>query len=156
MTTSLRALKSSDVEALVLLEARAQPLPWTRAQLEEELAHDDARVRGAFGGEDLLGYAAWRKNVDELWLLNLAVAPEARRQGIGRALLDDGASLARSLGVQELWLEVRASNEGARRLYEAAGYREVTRRREYYRPATDGAPREDAVVMRRELSSIRP
>lgn len=151
MTTSLRALQSSDVGALVLLEARAQPLPWTRAQLEEELTHDDARVRGAFEGEHLVGYAVWRRNVDELWLLSLAVAPEARRRGIGRALLDDGASLARDLSVPELWLEVRASNEGARKLYEAAGYSEVTRRRDYYRPATDGAPREDAVVMRLAL-----
>ncbi len=149
MTFTTRTLTDEHLGALLVVEQAAQPLPWTQAQLAEELTHDDAVVRGTFADDTLVGYAAWRKNVHELWLLNLAVLPAARRRGIARALLDEGRPLAAERACTELWLEVRASNEGARRLYDAAGFVVVGERRGYYRAIKEGSSREDAVLMRR-------
>lgn len=156
MSRQHKTLGRDELAALVVVEEAAQPLPWSRRQLEEELTHDDAVVRGAFADDaerlTLVGYASWRKNVHELWLLNLAVLPAWRRRGVGRALLDEGEALAHERGASELWLEVRASNAGARLLYEAAGFVEAGQRLAYYRPLVDGGVREDAVLMRRTIA----
>lgn len=151
MTLALVTLGPGDLPSLVALERAAQALPWSEAQLHEELTHADAIVRGARRGDALVGYAAWRRTVDELWLLGLAVLPAHRRHGVGRALVDEGPRLARARDARELWLEVRKGNAGARALYEAAGFVVVGERRGYYRPLIEGAPREDAVLMRRPL-----
>ena len=76
---------------------------------------------------------------DEWEILNLAVAPGARRQGIGRRLLSD--ILAGRPG--EFFLEVRESNQGARRFYARLGFQEMTKRLQYY-----SNPDESAIVMK--------
>lgn len=151
MSAPLRVLGREDLAALLEVERASQPLPWSEAQLLEELLHEDAIVSGAFVDGTLSGYAAWRATVDELWLLNLAVLPSHRRRGLGRLLVEEGEALARARGLSSLWLEVREGNEGARVLYESAGFVVVGRRPAYYRPLTEGAPREDALLMRRSL-----
>lgn len=84
----------------------------------------------------IVGLAAWQELPGgEAELLNLAVRPQARRRGLGRALLA-------LLGGRKVWLEVRASNESAIRFYESQGFRICGRRRNYYRE-----PEEDAVLM---------
>jgi ribosomal-protein-alanine N-acetyltransferase len=85
------------------------------------------------------------KGVDEVHLLNITVAPELQGQGWGRLMLDALATWSRGQGAQWLWLEVRASNERAQRLYAHYGYRRVGQRKAYY-PAAHGR-REDAIVM---------
>ena len=87
--------------------------------------------------------------VDEVHLLNLTVTPAFQRQGWSHVLLDALALWARSQGAQWLWLEVRASNQRARHVYEANGFRRVGERKRYY-PSTT-TEREDAVVMSRAL-----
>jgi ribosomal-protein-alanine N-acetyltransferase len=87
------------------------------------------------------GYLYARAAADEAEILNLAVAAGDRRGGVGRALVS--AALGQMAGpVRQVFLEVRASNETARRFYESLGFREVGHRRRYYR-----RPREDAIVM---------
>jgi [ribosomal protein S18]-alanine N-acetyltransferase len=85
------------------------------------------------------------KGVDEVHLLNITVAPMHQARGWGRVMLDALALWARGQGAQWLWLEVRASNVRAQRIYEHHGYRRVGERKGYY-PAAQGQ-REDAVVM---------
>jgi ribosomal-protein-alanine N-acetyltransferase len=79
---------------------------------------------------------------------NLAVAGEARRQGLGARLLDHAIAAVRRSDVDVLYLEVRDSNAAARALYASRGFVEVGRRREYYR-----RPKEDALVLRLDLTS---
>ncbi len=88
------------------------------------------------------------KGVDEVHLLNITVAPEHQGQGLGRLMLDALALWSRGQQAQWLWLEVRASNARAQRIYEQHGYRRVGERKSYY-PA--GGRREDAVVMSLKL-----
>jgi len=94
----------------------------------------------------LAGYVIAWYVLDEGELANLAVAPSARGQGIGRALLDAVLADAANRGVARLFLEVRESNAAARRLYATRNFEEVGRRKRYYR-----SPTEDALILRRTL-----
>ena len=94
-------------------------------------------MAGYFIGRDAAGMGE---------VLNLAVAPEWRRQGVARALLDAGIAALAARGADEIFLEVRESNVQAQALYTSAGFRVVGQRAAYYR-----SPREDALVLRRDL-----
>ncbi len=132
------------LDAVMAIEATAYPHPWTRGNFSDSLrAGYQAQVLVADG--TLLGYFVAMKGVDEVHLLNITVAPEFQGQGWGRLILDALATWSRGQGAQWLWLEVRASNERAQRLYEHYGYRRVGQRKGYY-PAAHGR-REDAIVM---------
>jgi ribosomal-protein-alanine N-acetyltransferase len=90
----------------------------------------------------LAGFAVASVVAREADLESIAVAPEARRQGIGRLLLTAMVSALQGQGVNQVYLEVRAANHAATSLYRAVGFVEAKRRAAYY---TD--PTEDAVLM---------
>ena len=94
-------------------------------------------------GGAILGYVVALDAADEGEILNLAVAPTGRRAGLGRALVRQILEALSARGVRQVFLEVRDSNAPARALYTAHGFKEVGRRREYYR-----RPVEDAIVLR--------
>ncbi len=138
-----------DLDALVWLEARSFSAPWTRKMFEAELDGNPfatlliARWAGdSGGGGDLAGYICFWVVFEELRLMNLAVHPQWRRRGIARALVRQALEAGRASGATRAVLEVRASNEAARRLYEAAGFKPFAVRAHYYRD-----PVEDAVLM---------
>jgi ribosomal-protein-alanine N-acetyltransferase len=87
----------------------------------------------------------------ETQLLNLTVAPEVRRLGIGRTLLGRFLADARARGAEQCFLEVRESNLPAIALYTREGFLPVARRIGYY-PSAGAGPRENALVMRRALA----
>ncbi|MEP6571180.1 MAG: ribosomal protein S18-alanine N-acetyltransferase [Gemmatimonadota bacterium] len=146
----IRLAQAEDAAALSGLERRCFSDPWSTGGFREALA-----TAGGFGllaastaskEDHPLGYLIGRWLLDEGEVLNLAVAPEYRGVGIGRALLDAGLDHFRSCGVAEVFLEVRESNRHAQELYLANGFRPVGQRKSYYR-----SPREDALVFRRPL-----
>ena len=92
------------------------------------------------------GYVVAHSAADEGEILNLGVAAAHRRHGIGRELVERALAELTARGVRTVYLEVRASNAAARRLYEALGFAEVGRRTRYYR-----RPVEDAVVLSAKL-----
>lgn len=132
-----------DVGEVAALSARCfDTASWSAAELRAELARSFAEVWVAREREagPILGYVvAWF--VDDGELLTLGTAPEARRRGLGRALVARVLASATARGVRTLTLEVRRSNEAAIALYERLGFDTVTVRRAYY---ADG---EDALVM---------
>jgi len=95
-----------------------------------------------------VGYVLARQAADEAEILNLGVAPAARRRGIGRALVREGLAALAARGAEQVFLEVRESNAAARALYAEFGFAEVGRRRGYYR-----RPTEDAIVLRAAISA---
>jgi [ribosomal protein S18]-alanine N-acetyltransferase len=110
--------------------------------LREELVRPWARLRAARDESGvLLGYALFWHVVDELQLLNIAVAISERRRGVGRALMLDLIAYARSHDVGRILLEVRAGNGGAIALYEKLGFTRFNVRERYY------ADDEDAIEM---------
>jgi ribosomal-protein-alanine N-acetyltransferase len=83
------------------------------------------------------------------WLvLNLAVAPEARGQGLGARLLQSALDCLSEAGAREVFLEVREGNVAAQNLYQRRGFRPIARRAGYYRN-----PVEDAIVLRLALQA---
>lgn len=85
-----------------------------------------------------IGWLDYRVVEDEADLAEIAVAPRARRRGLGRRLVDHLVADARARGVARVFLEVRVGNTPARALYEAVGFAVCGRRRRYYADGEDG------------------
>jgi ribosomal-protein-alanine N-acetyltransferase len=139
-----------DLDRLVAIEQASFTAPWTRKMLEAELQNPFSRVLTARQISDgrtgeIVGYLCLWIVFEELRLMNLAVEAGSRRRGIAKALVLHALSLARDRGAERAVLEVRASNDAARRLYEGLGFRQVALRARYY-----SNPIEDAVLMQRE------
>lgn len=118
------------------------PRPWTVSEFETLLAQPDVLL---IAGRD--GFALGRVAADEAEVLTIAVAPGARRQGLGQRLLADLVAQSAARGAATVFLEVAADNGPARALYHAAGFAEAGRRPGYYR-LPDGT-RSDALLLRR-------
>lgn len=156
MALRIRSMAEADLPAVLAIENDSFTSPWSPGSFRTLLGRQDATLlvaeeaegpRGA--GEPpapLVAYAVFWSVLEQGELANLAVRPDRRGQGIGSALLDRVLELARLRGIRTVYLEVRASNEGARALYRSRDFEEMGRRKDYYR-----APREDALVLRKEL-----
>ena len=137
-----------DLDEIVAIEHAVHIHPWSRGNFADSIsagyhcwvAHRDSA---------LVGYGVVMIGAGEAHLLNLSVAPEWQRQGIGAELTRFFVKLARDYGAGKIYLEVRPSNAPARALYAAEGFAEVGVRRDYY-PASGG--REDAVIMELNLT----
>jgi [ribosomal protein S18]-alanine N-acetyltransferase len=149
----LRRAHAADVPALAALEASCFTHPWTEAQVAEEI--DAAWPGGVFVLESRPGgicaYCAFRVVLDEMHVMNVAVHPASRRQGLARRLLRFALRRAARGGARGAFLELRAGNREALGLYESLGFRPVSRRRAYYRQ-----PLEDALVLVLEGLAAHP
>ncbi|MDI1247102.1 MAG: ribosomal protein S18-alanine N-acetyltransferase [Rhodoferax sp.] len=142
------AMTHSHLEAVTALEQQAHVHPWQQRHFSDCLA-SAYESQMLMAGDTLLGYFVAMKGVDEVHLLNLAVAPAYQCQGLARLMLEALALWSSGQGAQWLWLEARQSNTRAIHIYKAHGFRSVGVRRQYY-PAAAGS-REDAVVMSLQL-----
>ena len=145
-----RPLQESDVAYVAALEAQIHAAPWTSGNFRDALAAGYATSVGVREGR-IVAYGVLMLSPGEAQILNLSVVPDARREGLGRALLRRFVDDARRLGAEQIFLEVRVSNAAAIALYAAEGFAPVGRRECYYPPLVDGATREDALVMRRPV-----
>lgn len=141
--TIVRALRPVDLEQVMLIERRSFSTPWSEKTFRGLMRRPSAalmvaEVDGRVGGYLVMWFAA-----DEAEIGDLAVSPELRRRGIGRVLVERAVEEARSRSATGIFLEVRASNEDARRMYDDAGFLVVGTRPGYYTE-----PVEDAYVMR--------
>lgn len=144
---ALRPMREDDLEAVMQIELRAYPFPWTigifrdclRAAYPAWVLHEDGRT---------IGYGVLSVAADEAHVLNVCVDPAEQGRGHGRRLLRALERIARGHGAQRVFLEVRPSNPHAIALYHDEGFNEIGRRPRYY-PAQEG--REDAIVMAKEL-----
>jgi len=147
----LRPMECADLDAVVRLEAASYAVPWSAATFRALLERGDALALVAVRGAEVVGYAVFWAVGDQGELGNVAVAGTWRRRGLAGRLLTAVLERAAEMGVGEVFLEVRPSNLGARKLYERFGFQLAGRRRQYYR-----RPVEDALVMRRTLAAAPP
>jgi len=146
VNVELRRLELADLDAIETIEREAYPTPWSRSMFASELAKPTSLSLGAFEpGGALVGYLIISRYVDAWHVMNVAVASSNRRRGIARVLLDRLFEATASDERRGYTLEVRVSNEGAIKLYEALGFKARGVRRGYY---TDN--REDALIMWRD------
>ncbi len=145
-----RPLCAADLAYVAALEAEIHLAPWTMGNFRDALAAGySARV--AEREFRIVAYGVLMLAPGEAQVLNLSVVPDARRAGLGRALLRHFVDDAMRLHADQIFLEVRTSNVVAIALYESEGFAPVARRADYYPGGTAEASREDAIVMRREL-----
>lgn len=139
-------MNADHVVQVAELEKRCFPDPWSEKSIASELsnklalwlvAEEDGRVAGYIGSQSV---------PDESDMMNVAVHPDYRRRGIAEALVVALCDALREQGSVSLTLEVRASNEPAKALYQKLGFEQVGRRPNYYRN-----PKEDALILRKML-----
>lgn len=149
MSVSISRATSGDVPAVVALERIAFTDPWSFRSFRDALDHAGVYFACAWSADrNVIGYVVAWFVAGEGEIANLAVAPTAWGAGIGRSLIDAALDEGTRRGASAVFLEVRDSNERARRLYRSRGFVEMGRRRDYYR-----RPDEDAVVLRRMLDA---
>ncbi len=148
--TKLRLMRESDIAAVVGIETRSYDFPWSDA-----IFSDCLRVGYCCWvveqGASVCGYGIMSVAAQESHILNICIAPEARRLGAARMLMLNLLELAANHHARISFLEVRPSNSAAIRLYESLGFRRVGTRKGYY-PAKSG--REDALVMSTPLDDV--
>ena len=127
---------------IVDIENLSFPSPWSRKAFLEEIRNPIARFRGVLAEQVLQGYICFWVFAEENQLINIAVHPQKREQGLGHYLLTKMIEESISMGVRKIWLEVRPSNNRAKSLYTKFKFSEVGRRPKYYRDTN-----EDAIVM---------
>ncbi|MBM4124263.1 MAG: ribosomal-protein-alanine N-acetyltransferase [Nitrospira sp.] len=145
----LQPAEVQDLDQLLRLEQESCPLPWTSTMFEAELRGNPfghlstVRLVDAAGRpSEIAGYICFWVVFEELRLMNLAVASPWRRQGLGMALVRHALSVGLEKGAGRAVLEVRGSNEAARKLYEGLGFVQTAVRTKYYTN-----PIEDALLM---------
>jgi len=138
----VRRMERADIPRVCEIEALCFPDPWSAESFESELSGLNPAVY-VVAEEDgcVIGHMGMWHILDEGHITNVAVAPEARRQGAGRALVEESLRLGLENGLKAFTLEVRVSNEAALALYESFGFTRAGVRKRYY---GDG---EDALIM---------
>ena len=121
--------------------------PWSENSIASELNNKLSLWLVAVDSETVVGYVGSQTVLGETDMMNIAVHPDYRKQGIGTGLILALIRELSSRGSHSLMLEVRASNEQAISVYSKLGFSEIGRRRNYYRN-----PKEDALILRKEWS----
>ncbi len=144
----IRRFVYADLPQVIAIERRAFPTPWSLAMFVLELSKPSGLCLVATRSQRIVGYTVCSR-YDTVWhVMNVAVDPDLRRQGIGRALLAELYERVNDPEAQ-FTLEVRRSNRGAIELYEQDGFRTAGLRRRYYQ---DNG--EDALIMWRTPSTL--
>ena len=141
----LETMNAAHVAQIAALEKICFSDPWSERSVASELDNKLAFWLVATEGETVAGYIGSQTVMEETDMMNVAVHPDFRRQGIAEALVSGLVEHLKAMGSHCLTLEVRASNAPAIALYEKLGFAEIGRRKNYYRN-----PREDALILRKE------
>ena len=141
-------MQASHTVQIAALEQANFSAPWDEASIRGELDNPLALWLAAVDEcGAVLGYVGSQSCFEDADILNVCVAPEARRRGLAEALMTELERRLIPKGVEKITLEVRVSNEPAIRLYEKLGYSQVGTRKNYYEK-----PREDALILQKQLT----
>ncbi len=147
----IRPAMRDDLQAVFELNMGSFAEAWSHQAIFDALKHGyDLDVWYATHGE-LLAYYLGQDVLDDVHIMQLAVVPAFRRRGLGLRLTRYILDKKHREGMHHVWLEVRASNVAAQRLYSGLGFRVSGTRKNYYTPNVAGSPREDALLMRYDL-----
>jgi ribosomal-protein-alanine N-acetyltransferase len=138
-------MNAAHVSQVAALEKICFADPWSEMSIASELQNLWAYWLVAVNGDQVAGYIGSQSSIDEADVMNVAVHPDYRRQGIAASLIEALVAELKNRSIHSLTLEVRASNAPAISLYEKQGFVQVGCRRNYYRN-----PKEDALILRKE------
>ena len=138
-------MKAEHVPQVAQLEKICFADPWSEMSIAAELQSIWSYWLVAVRDDLVVGYIGSQSSIDEADVMNVAVHPDFRRQGIAEQLIENLIAELKNRGSHALMLEVRASNAPAIALYEKLGFHQVGLRKNYYRN-----PKEDALILRKE------
>jgi [ribosomal protein S18]-alanine N-acetyltransferase len=133
-------------DQIIEIENVSFPAPWKEKAFEEEINRDISNLWAIVTGQKIHAYICFWMFDKEIHILNFAVHPQKRRQGLGRYLLVSVIDIGTAHGIENIWLEVRPSNGPALSIYKKFGFCDVGRRKGYYSDS-----QEDAIIMALEL-----
>ena len=142
---TLMEMKAEHVPQVAQLEKICFSDPWSEMSIAHELESLWSYWLVAVDGDTVAGYIGSQSSIDEADIMNVAVHPDYRRQGIAENLINTLVADLKKRGCHALLLEVRASNTPAITLYEKLGFAQIGCRKNYYRN-----PKEDALILRKE------
>lgn len=146
----IRRMTAADVSFAAEIEKKCFVHPWSEQSIESEMSKENSVFLMAFEGENPMGYVGLDVVFDEGYMGNLAVLSQYRRNGVGRALMNELISECSKLDLAFVTLEVRVSNTPAVNLYKSMGFDEVGRRKNYYKE-----PLEDALLLTKFFTENR-
>ena len=138
----IREMTKKDLDTVYAIENRCFSSGWSRDTFEKSLASEACRFLVSEENGKISGYAGIYLAPEEAELFSIACDPSEQRKGIASGLMDEIFHILQIEGAKKLFLEVRSSNEAAKKLYRKYGFKEIGIRKEYYQK-----PTEDAVLM---------
>ncbi|MBQ7817864.1 MAG: ribosomal protein S18-alanine N-acetyltransferase [Oscillospiraceae bacterium] len=138
-------MQSVHAPQVAALEKQCFSEPWSENSIAGELSNPLSLWLVALDGDCVAGYVGSQSVMGETDMMNIAVSPKYRRQGVAEALIEELVRQLQEKGNHCLTLEVRVSNDAAVKLYEKLGFTQIGRRPNYYR-----SPKEDALILRKE------
>ena len=138
----IRRATKQDIPKIVEIEKVSFSDPWDKQLFLDAIDSENKYLMVAEHGGEIEGYIVLEKVLDEGHITDLAVGGKYRKKGVASELVNDALALARGMDIKEIFLEVRETNEAAKKLYSKFGFREIGRRKGYYPKAN-----EDALVL---------
>lgn len=145
MKINIRNLEEKDLPQVLEIAKQSFTVPWSEKSFKKELFNKNSLLKVAEIEGEIVGYVVFRRILDEVELLSVAVSPFFRRKGIATQLIKETLNEIKD-SVKECFLEVRISNEEAIRLYEKLGFLRIGIRKKYYL-----LPEEDAIIMKLKI-----
>lgn len=142
----IRSMEERDLDEVCAIEEEAFSVPWSKKSFQDALMLPHVLFLTAEYKGSIAGYCGFYQSLEEAEITNVAVKKELRGRGIGRELLKGLLAAGEARGASVYFLEVRAGNEAATRLYEGQGFERLGLRRNFYE-----RPTEDAVIMRKQF-----
>ncbi|MCM1307869.1 MAG: ribosomal protein S18-alanine N-acetyltransferase [Butyrivibrio sp.] len=145
-TVTIRNIEERDTAFAAEIEKKSFSQPWSEKAFKDTLGDDNYIYIVAEHGGRTVGYIGCIVSPDGADITNIAVDPNYRRLGIADELMTQMLRLLAKRGAEAVYLEVRQSNAGARRLYEKKGFEPIGVRKNFYQK-----PTEDALLMAKKL-----
>lgn len=144
---TVRTMTMADIEAIYDLECRSFSMPWSLESLKKEIENQLAYYVVVEEESNIVGYGGLWGILGEGEVTNIAVDTDYRGKGYGQLIMDGLLEHSNKQGFERITLEVRSSNEVAKKLYLKNGFHQIAVRKNYYQK-----PTEDAIIMAYEVS----
>ena len=141
---TIRKMTEDDLDKVCIIENEAFSVPWSRESIKNAMNNSDNIYIVSEEDGEVTGFAGFWKSYETADLCNIVVMEKYRKQHIGYKLLAEGIRLCKERGIERIMLEVRQSNTSAICLYQKMDFKEIGKRRGYYKE-----PVEDAIIMER-------
>ncbi|HAX61958.1 MAG TPA: ribosomal-protein-alanine N-acetyltransferase [Elusimicrobia bacterium] len=141
----IRRVRIDDISAIAAIEKNSYPDPWSVKMFERELQLEFSNFFAVIKDREIIGYVCFWTVSDEAQITNITVKEKFRRKGLGSRIMKYIINFAKAIEIKKMFLEVRASNYPALKLYEKFGFQEIDVRKRYYSNS------DDAVIMSKIL-----